>query len=288
MELFHQGMKSGTLNVMRSALSFFLKNSFPDLGNVPMISRVFRYFYRERPVFPRYMVTWDVGIVFRFLAQWHPPATLSLKNLTLKTVALIALTSSDRAQTIHALSTDHMEFVPNGQEFNVPSLLKHSRRGRPSKKVLCVEWDAPELNVCEYVRCYLARTFKFRLRAVRSGRDKPVQLFLSHRTGQPVKRASISRWVRTVLELSGVDTSTFSAGSTRSASTSAAARFGASPEQIVRQGDWSNLGTYQRFYNRDLADSPVGRLILASSQCKLWFVSVVIYYLFYDRSIDRF
>ena len=254
---------------MRSALSFFLQNSLFNLGDNAIVSRCFRYFYRARPNFPRYMVTWDVGKVFTFLALWHPPASLSVKQLTLKTVALLALTSSDRAQTLHALDIHHMFYVAQGLEFNVPVVLKHSRRGRPSRKVLCVEWDAPELNVCRYVERYLARTFKFRLRAVRLGKEKPSQLFLSHRTGQPVKRASIARWIRQVLSLSGIDVSTFSAGSTRSASTSAAARFGASPEQIVRQGDWSNLGTYHRFYNRDLADSPVGRIILSASQCKL-------------------
>ena len=100
------------------------------------------------------------------------------------------------------------------------------------------------------------------------GKDKPLQLFLSFRTGAPVQRASISRWVREVLSLSGIDVSTFGPGSTRSASTSAARRKGASPDQIVRQGDWSNLGTYQRFYDRELADTPVGRLILASDDCE--------------------
>ena len=185
-------------------------------------------------------------------------------------MALIALTSSDRAQTIHALDINHLHFVGNGKglEFNVPVLLKHSRKGRPSKKVLCVEWDAPELDVCKYVEFYLRKTFKFRLKAVRLGGEKPSQFFLSHRNGKPVKRASISRWIREVLALSGIDITTFKAHSTRGASTSAAARCGASPEQIMRHGDWSNLGTYDRFYNKDLADTPVGRLILSSSHCE--------------------
>ena len=73
-----------------------------------------------------------------------------------------------------------------------------------------------------------------------------------------MKRASISRWIREVLALSGIDMSTFGAGSTRSASVSAAARCGASPAQIMKQGDWTNLGTYQRFYDKVLADTPRG------------------------------
>ena len=267
--MFNSGTSSGVLNSVRSALSFFTQNSSLNLGNDPIVARCFKSFYKSRPTFPRYMVTWDVGQVLRFLAQWHPPEDLSLKQLTLKTVALIALTSSDRAQTIHALDIDHVHFLKKkGVEFVVPVLLKTSRRGKPAKKVLCVEWDAPELDVSLYVDAYLRKTFKYRLRAVRRGGEKPTQFFLSHRNGKPVQRASISRWIREVLMLSGIDVTTFKAHSTRGASTSAAARLGASPEQIMQHGDWSNLGTFEGYYNRELIDTPVGRLILSSSQCK--------------------
>ena len=276
-ELFDMGIKSGSLNSIRSAISFFTQNSSLDLGNHPVVTRCFKSFYRMRPQFPRYMVTWDVGKVLNFLAAWHPPEELSMKQLTLKTVSLIALTASDRAQTIHSINIDHMHFGPKGLECHIPTILKHSRRGKPARTVLCVTWDAPELDVCEYVHIYLRKTFKFRLKAVRLGKNKPTQLFLSHRTGKPVERASISRWIREVLCLSGIDVTTFKAGSTRSASSSAAARCGASPQQIVKHGDWSNLGTYQRFYNRELIDTPVGRLILSTSQCKFCFVLLYFY-----------
>ena len=64
------------------------------------------------------------------------------------------------------------------------------------------------------------------------------------------------------MKLSGIDTSTFLPGSTRGASASAAARRGALISQILGAGDWTNLGTYQRFYKRQVDDTPVGRLIL--------------------------
>ena len=66
------------LNTHRSALSFFLKLEFPNLGYDNTITRMFSYFYKSRPSFPRYTVTWDVGKVLRFLATWHPPEDLSL------------------------------------------------------------------------------------------------------------------------------------------------------------------------------------------------------------------
>ena len=206
--------------------------------------------------------------MLRFLAQWHPKESLSLKQLTLKTVMLVALTSSDRAQTLHALRKDQVNVTDDGLVFIVYSRLKHTRPGSPATTVTCVEWDAPELNVADYVLYYLQRTLRFRRIAWNLNGEDVNQLFLSHRTGKPVLRASISRWIREVLELAGIDVSTFAPHSTRGASISEATRRGASSSQILAQGNWSNLGTYERFYNREAHDTPVGRLILQASLCK--------------------
>ena len=90
-------------------------------------------------------MTWDVGKVLNFLAQWHPISTLSLKQLTLKCVTLLALTSSDRAQTLHLLDVEKLHSSPQGLEFEVSALLKTRRgapkKGLPPKVVKCVAWD---------------------------------------------------------------------------------------------------------------------------------------------------
>ena len=266
--LFNSKTSSGTdysgeaLNTFRSALAFFLKLDFPNLAYETEISLLFQSFYKLRPSFPRYVVTWDVGKVLRFLATWHPPSALTLKQLTLKTVALIALTSSDRAQTIHALRVDRVSITNQGLEFVIFDRLKTSRSGHPAKVVKCVSWDAQELDVAFYVQMYMNKTLNLRWRSYRRGLGKPVQLFLSHKTGLPVTKSTISRWIKEVMRMAGIDTNTFLPGSTRGASVSAAARRGASITNILIAGDWTNLGTYQRFYGRTLDDTPVGRLIL--------------------------
>ena len=109
---------------------------------------------------------------------------------------------------------------------------------------------------------YIDRMSEFRLSAYNKGLGKPVQLFLSHQTGRPVCKSTISRWIKEVMQLAGIDTKVFSPGSTRGASISAAAKRGASINTILTAGDWSNLGTYQRFYKRNIDNTPVGRLIL--------------------------
>ena len=265
---------SEALNKIRSAISFFLQFDIPKLGFEWPVLRLFSYFHNERPVLSRYKVTWDVGIVLKFLAKWHPKESLSLKQLTLKTAALVALTSSDRAQSLHALRVDLAHFTDEGLIFVIPSILKHTRRGSPPSKVVCVKWDAPELNVEDYVLYYMRKTLKYRYKSYRKDKVEVKQLFLSHRNGRPVARASISRWIREVMYLSGIDISHYAPHSSRGASISEASRRGASSHQIMSQGNWSNLGTYQRFYQREVDDTPIGRLILQASLCKFPFLSL--------------
>ena len=53
---------------------------------------------------------------------------------------------------------------------------------------------------------------------------------------------------------SGIDTSTFKAHSTRSASTSKAGLQGASIEGILKRRSWSNESTWQRFCNKNIVE----------------------------------
>ena len=71
-----------------------------------------------RPVLQRYNVTWVVGIVLRIfvLAKWLPKEAIFLKQPSLKTVALVVL-SSDRAQSIHALRADYAQFSDEDSVF---------------------------------------------------------------------------------------------------------------------------------------------------------------------------
>jgi len=97
---------------------------------------------------------------------------------------------------------------------------------------------------------------------VKKGLPKPSQLFLSHRTGLPVARNTISRWLTEVMYLAGIDTSYFKGHSTRVGSVSKAKRRGANPTQIINQGDWTNASTFERHYDREIMGSTLGNLIL--------------------------
>ena len=112
---------------MRSALNFFTVNSF-DLENNLFLKRLFKYFYQVRPLKPRYLTFWPVDKVLNTLRTWFPLEDLPFRELTLKTVALIALTSSDRGQTLHLAKLSDMVIEPNGIKFVIKDRIKTTRR----------------------------------------------------------------------------------------------------------------------------------------------------------------
>ena len=85
--------------------------------------------YFQRKPNPRYLFTWDVSCVLKFLSSLIPLNRLSLKLSTFKVVALIALATAPRAQTLVSMDLDHMLTKDSQVIFTFPYLLKTSRNG---------------------------------------------------------------------------------------------------------------------------------------------------------------
>ena len=94
------------------------------------------------------------------------------------------------------------------------------------------------------LRVYEEATAKFRKD------EAAMQLFLAvvppHR---PVSSSTIARWMKNSLERAGLEP-TFSAHSTRSAASTAAALSGLSTREIMDRVGWSSLDTFCRYYFR--------------------------------------
>lgn len=85
---------------------------------------------------------------------------------------------------------------------------------------------------------------------------KETQLLVSfNKPDVPVATSSISRWLKDVMNLSGINTEAFSGHSTRSGSVTKAQIGGASVFDIVKCGHWSNSSTFQKFYHKEVIDS---------------------------------
>ena len=217
--------------------------------------RLFKYFYKERPLKARYSTFWPVEKLLNFLKTWHPIHSLSLRQLTLKTIALIALSSSDRGQTLHLASVNNMNVSSNKIEFVIRQKLKHTRKILRPTVITCVKSNIEELDVASHVSHYIDLTKEYR--------DDNGQLFLSWKTKKPVVKQSLARWLKLVLKLAGIDTNNYKAHSYRGAGLSKAYQRGASLQQIVAAGNWANATTFQRFYNAPPPnETEIGNIIL--------------------------
>ena len=260
--MFKRGYKDSTLNILRNSLSYFCNNAELNIGQNSFINKLFSAFHKLRPNMPRYLTFWPVEKMLRLLASWHPANTLDLRKLTLKCLGLIALTCSDRCQSIHALDIENVHVSDNGITFVIYKLLKTTRFSKKYHLVKCVKTENPQLDVCSYVLCYLNRTLMIRAAAVQAGQKKPTQLFLSWKTKKPVTKQTLTRWLRTILTLAGIDASVYAPHSFRGAGLSAAYAKGSSLQQIMEAGSWRNARTFETFYNKNKDQNPVGQMIL--------------------------
>ena len=88
-------------HVMKNAISAISKyhitgDSGITMGRHPLVSRARTAFWQINPPLPRYRGTWDVKIVLRFLEDLGENDSLSLKQLSEKTVFLITFSTMAR------------------------------------------------------------------------------------------------------------------------------------------------------------------------------------------------
>ena len=174
------------------------------------------------PPQPRVFNTWSVNTVLLFLRFLHPAEDLPLKTLTFKFVMLSALVPAARSSYLHQFDLKFHCLKDNCYYFIIPGLVKGSRPDKPHLEVCLPSFpEDPRLCISTYCKEYIKRTQALRPRF--SSKDP---LFLSYiKPHRPVKTCSIARWVKRVLSLSGIDTSLFTAHSTRSVATSSAYKY---------------------------------------------------------------
>ena len=213
--LFNKGVTYGTLNSTRSAIALVVGDKISQDANM---TRFFKGVYKLRPTKPKYNKVWDVQVVLDEFIKMNPLQKLNLSQLTEKTVTLLALVTAQRAQTISLIKINNIKATNTGYEIEIPDLIKTLRSGTAQPLLLVSNFDEDPLRRYLEVTEPLRGTFQ--------------ELFIS--TTKAYRRVctqSISRWIRNSLHKCGVDKE-FTAHSTRHASTSAAAKKGASVAHI--------------------------------------------------------
>ena len=267
-ELFHDGYKYRSLNSYRSAISAL--HSTVDghsIGQHPLVTRMLKGVYNERPPLPRYSSFWDVGTVLRHLQGWGENDKVSLRQLTLKLVMLMALTRPSRTMDLSKLDIGYRHFTTSGVLFKPQHLSKQSRPSKPLADFFYPRYAEDE-TICPVVtlQAYEARTIEFRSLST----DKKNSLLFLSWIGkhEPVTSSTIARWLKTCLSEAGINTEMFKAHSVRGASSSTAATAGVTTSDILQAADWSSVTTFQKFYLRSSQNpedkTSFGKAVLSS------------------------
>ena len=202
-------------------------------------------FNRLKPV-PKYNNIWSVDTVLDYLSLFWPLHEINLKELALKLVMLIALTTGQRCQTLTFLDTSEQYMQKNNTCFNF-ALTEHLKQDKPGKvfgNVRLYKYPVRELCVYEILDYYLQATEKLR---------NSSKLLVSYiKPYKAVTSSTIGRWIKTLLGQAGVDTEIFSGHSTRCASTSKAL-MSVSTDVILATAAWTEESTFWKFYNKPVA-----------------------------------
>ena len=158
---------------------------------------------------------------------------LSLKDLTMKTVTLLALCYANRSKEIWAMETKFMSRSAGVYKFKIARRVKHSKHGKNNPVMEFHEFEENH-KLCP-VKCldeYINRT-------AQTMKDiNTLSLFISMvKPFHPVTSQTISRWIVQMLASSGIDTKRFKAHSTRGASGSKAESLGFNIYDILKMGN---------------------------------------------------
>ena len=166
-DLYKNGAGYSAVNTARSVLSALLKpfDGIP-FGSHRLTERLLTGIAVTRPSVPRYTQTWDVAIVLNHLRSKIPLESLTLKDLTLKLVVLVALVTAQRCQTIHLLDTAHMTRTPSAFSFQITKPLKTTKPGRPLPQIELHKYHEDEICVYRTLERYLEVTAPFRKQSV--------------------------------------------------------------------------------------------------------------------------
>ncbi|XP_072050046.1 uncharacterized protein [Amphiura filiformis] len=194
-EVFDSGLQVATVSNYKSAIAA-IHRGFEDgstLYKNDYIRLLLNGMYNSRPPKRRIVPAWNLSKVLELLkgAPYEPMKSATLREITLKTVFLVALATGRRRSELQALSFKTLVFSRNGvsMTFKVGFIAKMSRRfntGPSCFRGLALShrlW-CPERTIEHYI---------YRTSNIRGSTD---QLFITH--AKPNKAASkqtLARWL---------------------------------------------------------------------------------------------
>jgi len=200
----------------------------------------------RRPT-PKYPILWDVNVLLTYLSNWRVE---SLKDITLKLATLLAVLSVQRVHSLTLIDYRCISFMANGTFISIFDDLKIAR-SRPSFVIALPGSSDPDpLAIVSLLKSYLSQTASLRPQTC-------LQLFVSYcKPHKGVSSDTVSRWIKSVLQLAGIDISHFGSHSVRGAAASAALHANAPLDSVLTAGDWSTTQSFSRHYHRRSGNLP--------------------------------
>ena len=149
------------VNIARLVLSsiFPAKDGTP-FGNHPLIVRLLRGMFKQRPSLPRYTVTYDVAKVLQYISYSH--SKMSLECLIKMLATLMCILGGQRSQIISLFDTNHMHIDEDHCIFYISSILKTTRPGFHQHSLEFRRYTDQSLCVITYIKRYPLETkYKF-------------------------------------------------------------------------------------------------------------------------------
>jgi site-specific recombinase XerD len=174
-----------------------------------------------------------------------PNDGLSFSALSTKLAVLLALSSLCRVSELASIVKDSIVIDDEQAKFSL-SVPRKSQRAS-ALQVITLKKLLPVSLACpvEALKQYLSVSEPFRVGA------KGRLLLLGLRPPRcSVSGSTVARWIKSILSEAGVDTTIYSAHSTRGASASNAANRGVPTDAILSAGCWKSESTFTRFYRR--------------------------------------
>ena len=225
-----------------------------DIGKHPLVCKLLKAVYNKRPPMAKYKTFWDAESVLKKLNEMGLNAELTLKQLTLKTVLILALASFARVSELASIDYRRLHYENGELCFNLLKPRKTQTSGALASFKLKPLLTDPLICPVETVRVYIERTEAIRAATANA-------LFIEIRPPHAsVGASTVARWLKLALKSAGVDIAVFAAHSTRGAAASKAFTSGVPCDIILAAASWKRASTFHRFYNKRIgAGGETGR-----------------------------
>ena len=244
--LYRDGYQYSSVNAYQSAISsVHEKVDGYTIGRHPMICRLVKGIFQARPPLPHYSHTWDIQKVLSYLTSLGEDPSLSLKHLSWKVTMLLALSRPSRSADL-----SKCVYKPDSVCFYPSTLAKQSRFTSQITNFFFPSFPGED-RLCP------ASTLKEYEKRTKSLWGRETKLLIAIIKPHKAVSSTVARWLKSLLEASGMNISIFSAPSVRGAASA-----GISTGDILKAAGWSSESTFQRFYYRSTDRPSFGRAVL--------------------------